>query len=54
MARADKPPPRASLKREGDLDRCVAFSPDGKSLASAENEGRVKLWDVDPERRHDP
>jgi WD40 repeat protein len=42
------------LRGHGQTIEAVAFSPDGKALASAENEGGVKLWDVDPIRRHDP
>jgi WD40 repeat protein len=42
------------LRGHGQTIEAVAFSPDGKTLASAENEGGIKLWDVDPNCRHDP
>jgi RNA polymerase sigma factor (sigma-70 family) len=36
----------AKLAGHADVVRCLAFSPDGKRLASADSAGVVKLWDT--------
>jgi WD40 repeat protein/tRNA A-37 threonylcarbamoyl transferase component Bud32 len=38
--------PRAILRGHSDIIAAMAFHPDGKTLASASNDGTVKLWDV--------
>jgi WD40 repeat protein len=50
-ASADEPRLRATLKGVGEPDRCLAFSSDGKSLASGSSDGTVSLWDVASARR---
>jgi WD40 repeat protein len=37
---------RATFQARGSHVNCVAFSPDGKTLASGDVAGAVKLWDV--------
>jgi WD40 repeat protein len=43
---ADEPKERATLKLPKNAALCLAFSPDGKTLASGGYETSVKLWDL--------
>ena len=36
----------SEFKVNRDLVSCLAFSPDGKTLAVGSNQGSLKLWDV--------
>ena len=39
-------PPRTTLQGHTGVVMCVAFSPDGKTIASGHYEGRVYLWEA--------
>jgi WD40 repeat protein len=43
--------PKAVLRTEGKAVYCVAFSPDGRMLASGCVDGGVELWEVQTHRR---
>ena len=45
-ARGVRPTARSVLKGHADAVRCLAFTPDGRLLASGSSDGTVKLWDV--------
>jgi WD40 repeat protein len=38
--------PRATLKGHGERVNSVAFTPDGRTLASGSSDQTIKLWDV--------
>jgi WD40 repeat protein len=49
-ARADKVPPDVTLTGHTSPLLALAFSPDGKRLASLADDGKLKLWDLDAKK----
>src|SRR5207302_11084532 len=45
---------RRLLFADGDDVRCLAFSADGRTLASGDRSGRIRLWDVRSGRERVP
>jgi serine/threonine-protein kinase len=54
LARVEETAHRTALKGHADWVRCVAFAPDGRTLACGDGDGTVWLWDLTPGSTREP